>query len=123
MSVFVPNYITIDGETLDVVDNSIKLEGFEGWEREAVLGATGRDDTKSKRVERKITVEVKITRDLAMNSLWVCDAQIVVGQTPDCGDGKARRVRCNPCDTMSVGEIGEGTLEIAYLVKAPVEWL
>lgn len=124
MGLYKPDSLKVGGMVLPIVDDSLKVD-VEGFEKEASLGAGGRDETTHKRKERTITAGVQVggATGLTPKDLWVCDEQIVSEQTFRCPSEKAKRVRCYPCDTKSVGQIENGVVEVVYLVKAEPEYL
>ncbi|MCW5300868.1 hypothetical protein DXT88_22100 [Herbaspirillum lusitanum] len=111
--------LTVDGDVLPIEDGSATLQGVADFETEAVLAGTGDDATTRKRVARvikaKILFGVSVTPDQYTK---VCNAQMVCTNLHT-----GQRVRAGKCRFKSMGEVGNGAVDIEFNVLQPYQWL
>lgn len=111
--------LTVNGDPITVEDSSIRVEGISGFEREAVLAASGDDGEKRKRVARMVKGKVLFGPDVDLDKMAaITGAQLVL---KDSESGK--RLRCPKCSVAKIGELGDGGVDIEFNVLGTPQWL
>ncbi len=110
--------ITVDGSVLAIEEGSATLMNATGVEREGKPSASGPDFYITKQVERSIKAKVQFGTGVDPVSLNVTNAQIVLTNVHT-----NRRARCTGCATKSVGEIGNGAVDVEYIITEQIQWL
>jgi hypothetical protein len=111
--------LVVDGKPVAFEDGSARLSGAARFENELRPSASGDDFASRRRVPTTVTVQ------LQFNS--ATDPASLAGQTEvqitlrDQQSG--RRALLPKCMFGSLGEIGGGSVQLTYLVLAPVQWL
>lgn len=111
--------MTLDGEGLNLEDGTATIDGAAGFERDPVLAAYGDDSTTRKRVAR--TIKTKLFTETGFdpqNFSKVRNAQIVMTNLQT-----GQRVRAGKCAFQSLGTIGEGTVEVTFVVLSNLQFL
>lgn len=110
---------TVNGEEWAIEDGSATIEGAAGFEREAALASNGPDKTTRKRVPRIVKAKLLFTGSKSPDEVSaICEAQIVMTNLHT-----GRRVRAGKCSFMSMGEIGNGPVDIQFVCLVPYQWL
>lgn len=111
--------LTVDGDVIPIEDGSATLEGAAGFETEAVLAASGDDATTRKRVARVIKAKILFTVGVTPDKYsGVCNAQLVMTNLHT-----GQRVRAGKCRFKSMGEIGNGAVDIEFNALQAYQWL
>lgn len=110
---------TADGIEWPIEDGSATIEGAAGFEREAALAANGSDYVTRKRVARVIKTKLLFTGAQDPSAISaICEAQIVLKNLHT-----GRRCRAGKCSFRSMGEIGNGPVDIEFVALTPLQWL
>lgn len=111
--------ISIDGDELPIEDGSATVDGAGGWEFEPSLSATGPDYFNRKRIARTLKCKLQFNGSYDPLALTkICNAQIVMTDTVS-----GRRLRAGKCVYASMGEIGNGPVEVSFTCLVPFQWL
>lgn len=118
-ALFVVDSITVDGENIPIEQSTARIEGAARYESEVVPSGIGPDFTKRKRVATKIKAKVLFGPGFDPTLLTqACGAQIVLTDTHT-----GRRCRAGNCNFGSMGEIGDGSVDMTWNVLTPLQWL
>ncbi|WP_211452622.1 hypothetical protein [Collimonas antrihumi] len=111
--------LTIDGESIAIEDSSATIEGAMGFETEVVPASVGDDGTSRKRVPRVIKAKLLFMGGVTPDKFaQICEAQIVLTNLHT-----GKRVRAGKCRIKSMGEIGNGSVDIDFNCLSPFQWL
>lgn len=118
-ALFVPDSLTINGDPLPIEQGSARIEGLARFENEVVPAGSGMDYTKRKRVPTQIKAKVLLGPGVDPSTLAdACGAQIVLTD-----NHTKRRCRAGNCNFASMGEVGDGSVDVTWNVLTPPQWL
>ena len=111
--------IVVDGTAIAFEDSTATLEGAARFENTAVASASGDDYVSRKRVTTTLQCKLQFGNKINPEDLRkVANAQISARDTVG-----GRRALLPKCSFGSMGAIGGGTVDITFLVLAPIQWI
>ncbi len=111
--------IVLAGTAINFEDSSGMISGAAGFENEPVLAATGDDSTKRKRVERVLKAKLSTRTGFDPKSLAdMKDIQIAMRDSIG-----GRKCLANVCTFKKLGDVGNGTAEVEFLLLTDLQWL
>lgn len=111
--------VVADGQILAFEDGTGVLSGAAGEANDIVLSASGDDFTKRKRVGRMLKLKLQFgSNDVPSNFAKMRGVQI---SARDAQNG--RRVLLTKCTFESLGDIGNGSVDLSYHVLSEPQWI
>ena len=111
--------IVVDGKPVAFEDGSASLSGAARYENTVVPSASGNDFASRKRVPTVLSMKMQFSN--AVDPAALSQSKDVTITLRDTQSG--RRAMCSKCIFSSLGDLGAGSVELKYLVLAPVDWL
>lgn len=111
--------VVADGQILAFEDGSGVLSGAAGKKNDIVLSATGDDFTKRSRVGRMLKAKLQFgSNDIPSNFANMTGVQISARDSQN-----NRRVLLTKCTFESLGDIGNGSVDIGWHILSEPQWL
>lgn len=111
--------IVLNGQVVTFEDSSGMISGVTGFENEPVLAASGDDSTKRKRVERVLKAKLSTRAGFDAKGLGdMKDIQIAMRDSLS-----NRKCLANVCTFKKLGDVGNGTAEVEFLLLTDLQWL
>lgn len=120
-TLFKIDVLVVKGKPIGVEDSSVMIRGASGYENTVVPNSNvnGADGLKRTRVTRQIVAKI-----LFKPGVNVADLVDVKADMITCKDAvSGRRVMANNCAFGTIGDIGNGAVDIVYNVLEPYQWL
>ena len=111
--------IVVDGQALAFEDGTGTLTGAARWENTAVPSAQGDDFNTRKRVPTTLHCKLQFANQINPADL----AKISAAQISARDTVNGRRALMPKCSFGSMGEIGNGTVDVVFNVLAAPQWL
>lgn len=111
--------VVADGVALPITDGSGKISGAARFENDVALSASGDDYNKRKRVPTLFKAQIQFgpSADPAKFAAMK-DIQITARDTQS-----GRRALMPRCSFGSLGDIGDGPVDVVFNVLSPIQWL
>ncbi len=111
--------IVVAGQAIAFEDSTATLEGAARFEHAAVVSASGDDYVSRKRVPTTLHCKLQFGNAVNPDDLRkVANAQISARDSV-----AGRRALLPKCTFASMGTIGSGTVDVSFLVLAPIQWI
>lgn len=118
-SIFKIDTIVVDGKAVAFEDGSGTISGAARYENAVVPSASGRDYSMRKRVPTLLRLRLQFGPAVSVPDLaGTSGVQITARDT-----GSGRRALMNDCQFGSLGDLGNGAVDVTYNVLSPIEWL
>jgi hypothetical protein len=111
--------VVADGQILAIEDGTGVLSGAAGQANDVVLSASGDDFTKRKRVSRMLKMKLQFGgADVPSNFAKMVGVQISARDAQN-----NRRVLFTKCTFESLGDIGNGSVDVGFHILSEPQWL
>ena len=111
--------IVVDGKPVAFEDGSGMLSGVARYENTVVPSASGDDFASRKRVPTILKFKLQFSNSIDPVLLASNSGVQITGRDTQSG----RRALLNKCMFGSLGDVGAGSVDLTYLVLAPIQWL
>lgn len=112
--------ISVNSEDIQTETGGVTLENPLGWEGSTVAATKGPHNRTGKRVVPKVKAKALYNENLTIAKIrgWT-DVQITLGKSW----GQSRRKICHNCHVVSMGELGNGAVDIEFEVCGEIQEL
>lgn len=111
--------MSVDGAPIAIEDGTGRIIGATGSENEVVASGSGDDFVKRKRIARQIKAKIQFGAKTSPDS-FSSPGTVQIALTDK---QSGRRCLATKCSFASMGEIGDGSVDVTYNVLAPLQWL
>lgn len=118
-SIYKIETIVVDGKAVAFEDGSATISGAARFENSIVPSASGNDFSMRKRVPTTLRMRLQFGPAVNVPELANTSGVQITARDPKSG----RRALMNNCQFGSLGDLGNGAVDITYNVLSPIEWL
>jgi hypothetical protein len=111
--------IVIDGKSIAFEEGSATISGAAGYEGQVVPSASGDDYTMRRRIPRLLRMRIQFGTTTDPNKL--AQAKNLEIAVRDVASG--RKATLKNCAFASMGDVGQGAVDISYNILSPIQWL
>lgn len=111
--------LVVDGQSIAIEGSTAELIGAAGFENEVVPSATGDDFQKRKRIPRSVKAKLQFGPAVDPADFAKHDNIQITGRDSVSG----RRVLLPKCSFKSMGNVGQGSVDIEWNVLSAPQWL
>lgn len=111
--------IVVDGKPVSFEEGSATISGAAGYENQVVPSASGDDFDMRRRVPRQIRMRIQFGNTVDPARLAAQKQVEITARDPN----SSRRAYMKNCSFASMGDVGQGAVDLVYNIKSPIQWL